>query len=120
LTFKDDFDTILTDSGGSASLFVNTEDIDAQTGASTPSYGSASTITVIINKLARNNPRFPEGFRDGEIFSMFTSTDNTIAKFDKITYLSVDYQVIDKVSTPTHLGAVVYDKYLLKKIAAEA
>lgn len=116
---KEDFDTILADSGGSASWFVNTEVVDAQSGASVPSYGSASSITVIITRVDAKKERFPEGFRDGDAFNMYISTDNAVNKLDKITFNSVDYIVHEKLHVGSKNGVDVYQKFLLRKIGAE-
>lgn len=117
---KDDFEVILTDSGVSVTWYVNTEVEDAQTGNTIPSYDSGTSITVAISRIDRSKSIFPEGFRDGEAFTMYSSVDNAITKLDKITFDSVDYIVHEKLHTGHRKDVKIYDKYLLRKIGAEA
>jgi len=119
MTIQADFIIATGEVGENVSWYVNTEVIDSQTGGRVNSYGSATTIKAVVNKVSKDGNTAREGyFEDNELILYTDYTDN-LNIFDKITVRSIDYEVKALMAEQTHAGTVVFRKWMIKRIVVD-
>lgn len=115
-----DFNTIMTERGESVNWHVNTETKDGQSGDPIDSYGSATSISVIIVRIPKAEIYNSMGTLTNEHFNMYAKSTRAISIHDKIVRSSTDYKVEDILDQAQDAGTNVYNKYLLRRIVGDA
>ena len=119
INYLDDILKIVADSGESLTWAVSTDEIDAQTGARSTTYGSATNISGVVSHNIEQWRQFGEGIRPGDNFYLFVSGTSTIGVHDKITKDAIDYEVQEIYDYHIH-DVLTYRKYLVRRITSDA
>jgi len=94
-TLKTELESLITNYGTTVSVYANTEKIDAYSGSAINSYGGAVSVGAIVYAVKDNEKQAASGVLDDAELVMVTNAAASINVFDKVTYSSVDYEVIN-------------------------
>lgn len=119
MTIQADFIAVTAEVGENVSWYVNTEVIDSQTGDNVNSYGTATTIKAVVNRVSKDGKTNPEGYLKDNELVLFTAGTNELSIFDKVTVRTVNYEIKSLLSEQTYSGTVIFRKWQIKRIVSD-
>ncbi len=119
MTIQADFIIAAGEVGENVSWYVNTEVLDSQTGDRVNSYGSATTIKAIVNKVSKDGKTSPEGYLEDNELILYTDYTDNLNIFDKVTVRTINYEVKELLAEQTHAGIVIFRKWAIKRIVED-